>query len=523
MPWQATDDSLDLVRSVRALFGSSDRFLGSMAVDFLELEPRFESIRHNLSFSPRPGGSGAKPQPRKSKRSGSGNPAKRAAAQAAALEAAREEERMSSVVFTSDEMARLCRLTTRTFDFGLALGQAMSGETGPLKDLAPWGDDTMPSAEVMTDSQKAVAKRFGGYMAKAEALPVEELAHLHPLQRHWIMQATRATINARLATVEEYLGGLYASRLRSVSDRAGVQRAFSRPLKVTEDTEDKKFINLRHGLLLHWQGQLRTIPTLSRETVHLNSRSRLVRQLGRFVPATFDNQIRPGPTDKQLMDVKDEIRKVNFRYTTIGDTWEDNFDEFVRLYAPQVKAVQEAGEPYVERLRQIPSESQDAALPWLNLETDDPRRGEVVEAARLLSRLLPDIDRDRATKTVSLAVHLRDGALSSDQAVIDQVALGFLGAVKHELVLLQDFDDTTQALEAYGLTIPYDVAREAPLREVFEQLLTHWQDICDVMRYDTSGSQVRVAFDTVQAWLLKARRLTDRDLTPAPADEESEG
>jgi hypothetical protein len=158
-PWVASEETLDLVRSVRLIVGGeTDRFMASMATDAVELGPRFDGMKDNLRpYRPRPKGPGRGGKQQRKGRSG--NPAKRAQADNQSAQASGA----ANTAYDVDEMTRLCRLTTKTYQFQLALGRAMAREFGPFEDLEAWSDDTLPANP--TDNQSIVANRFEAYMA----------------------------------------------------------------------------------------------------------------------------------------------------------------------------------------------------------------------------------------------------------------------------------------------------------------------------------------------------------------------
>lgn len=483
MPGNVSEESLDLVRSTRAVLGNGDRYLGSIAVDFLELEPRFEGMRQDLQPPKVHKNRGG--QSRKPNKSRSGNPAKRAAA---IQEAASPQVVSPGHHYSLDEVIRIARLTTRSYDYQIALGHAMVGETDMLEDLEPWGDDTMPAN--MTEKQQIVASRFEAYMDEAEAFDLHSLADLYPIQRVGVMRAAWESGMARIDIAEEYMAAFCLSRLRSVFDRRSVVEAFN-----------------RDRLLSQWRIAIDAIPTLSREPADLRRRTTLVRKIGAAVPVVFENRIKPGPTDSKLRDVRKELIVALARYDTLADTWEAGDAKVVELFEPHKAALREAATPYIEELRELPDQHKELAEPWLRMPDEDERSETVAESAQFLDRLLPDIDRVRAMGMITIVTHLRDVALAEDESVAKEGRMNFLRAMDYEIKLQQEYDDIVATITSHSAEIPDDIVRQSPLWDTVESALTYWDDVQDLLTYRTGGEQMRTALKTVKSWLEHARNL----------------
>ncbi|HTE58433.1 MAG TPA: hypothetical protein VK694_06840 [Verrucomicrobiae bacterium] len=483
MPGKVVEESLDLVRSTRAVLGDGDRYLGSIAVDFLELEPRFEGMRQDLQpqkINKNKGG-----QSRKPNKSRSGNPAKRAAAVPGAT-----GPQVSYVGhhYRLEEVIRIARLTTRSYDYQIALGHALVGDTDMLENLESWGDDTMPTD--MSEQQQIVASRFEKYMAEAEPFDLHSLVDLYPVQRVGVMRAAWGSGMARIDIAEEYMAAFCLSRLKGVFDRRNVVEAFN-----------------RDRLLSQWRIGIDAIPTLSREPADLQRRTTLVRKIGAAVPVVFENRVKPGPTDSKLRDTRRELIVALARYDALADTWEAGDAKMVELFEPHKAALQEAADPFIVELRELPDRHKELAEPWLQMPEDDDRNATVAESAQFLDRLLPDIDRIRATGMISIVTHLRDAALAEDEAVAKEGRMSFLRAIDYEIKLQREYDDAAAVIANHSAEVPKDAVRQSPLWDAVDSVLVHWDDVQDLLTYHTGGEQMRTALRTVRSWLEHAQSL----------------
>jgi hypothetical protein len=266
----------------------------------------------------------------------------------------------------------------------------------------------------------------------------------------------------------------------------------------------------RENDLSEWRMTINSLPTYTRDRDLLDRRNQLIRKVGGKGPVIFERRVIPGPSDIGLKDVRKDLMTALARYDTIADIWEEGDAEFWHLYAPHKEAMQQAAEPHIEELRQIPEQRENMAAPWLNLESEDPRREEAGESARFLARLrLDDVDLDRANEMMSLTIHLRDAAMTEDEETLKEGRMNFLKAIKYETNMALEYNDVVAAIEGYEAKVPNGIANESPIWSTVELIARNWEDIWEVMTYRAASDEVRKSLGTVKEWFQQAARLVN--------------
>jgi hypothetical protein len=407
----------------------------------------------------------------------------------------------------------MCNLATDAFALGVDVARAVAGETGPLKDAQPWGEDTLPPN--MTGDQKLAAARLDTFVSSIEPTDIDDLPEWSPPDKLSLLGAVRAVAVQRTRLIEVYMAGMCMHEVRRIAGgNPKIIEALNARYTTTGDAPKGR------TTLSQWSMELRDMPLMVTTKDELRRRKDLVEEIYYRVVDVL-GKTKVGAGNKSLSAARQNVFSSVERLDLSVDLWRVYEGRFLEHRGSIEIDAQTEAQPMIEDLRQLTAQRRQAADEWLVDKSESLQPGIADIVPFLTGR--KGIDELAATEMAVLMDHLTNGTLNTQvvdgQPVSEHWRVSFLTAILAEMSSLQRQDELIHDIQLRWTNVPEDIGRPQPLWQTIQRVLSHWDHVQRVLALH-HGAAGRTGIELANSWLEQAKNIVANyeEIKPALAE-----